>query len=412
MVGSNMAPSSSASSPPLLQGSRASSIAARRLEHAALRSHHELNAQEFIVASKDKMVAALDAGSKVEHGSPTDISDMVTVNALGELEAEALAHHTVPTVVATLEHANVYGRDVASEILSELEAAALLSEENATALQSKGTAEISPRSILSDLELQEQRYVSSKLAEPSGMGASRPVIEACPAVDPAASASSAPAPAFAVATTLKSAPPLTVEECAKFKPVAADEVSRVCRGARNGRVLRKQTVLKADHYPSCRNTELPELIDGAPNFRQPTEIPVCGTAAPTMDGMRAVCERMAPHGQPIVWCNLRQEPVVYICGRPFSVKERETPFKAMENKGIQRSDVVQAEVLLKLEVIAEARLYGGRLLVLDESVPSDPSSGLCATGELFSYWEEDVCEATVLTPCEMAELVGLQANCS
>lgn len=92
-----------------------------------------------------------------------------------------------------------------------------------------------------------------------------------------------------------------------------DDVSRICRGVRDGRVLRRQTVLKADHYPSCHNEELPDHISGAPNFRQPSEtIPVYGAAMPTMEGLLAVCQRVtASSTQPVVWHNLRQEPCIY-----------------------------------------------------------------------------------------------------
>ena len=206
--------------------------------------------------------------------------------------------------------------------------------------------------------------------------------------------------------------PIDSEEHCKRAPVTAEEASCIYRGARDGRVLRKQTILKADHYPSSHNELLPEQISGAPNFRQPTDMPCFGTAAPTHDGLRAICQRVAPKKQlqPIVWCNLRQEPCVYIHGRPFSVKERDTPFKAMENKGIQLSDVEQAEVLLKLEVIDEARRFGGRLLVLDESPPGE--GGLCAKGSLFSYWETNVNGASVWTPREMYEIVRLQEGYS
>lgn len=196
----------------------------------------------------------------------------------------------------------------------------------------------------------------------------------------------------------------------KRTPIGADEVSRVLRGGRDGRVLRKQTVLKADHYPSCHNPQLQEQVEGAPNFRQPMEqqgLPVFGTAAPTHDGLVAVCERISPRKEPILWINLRQEPMLYIHGRPFSVKERDEPFKAMENRGIQLADVEQAEVLLKLEVIAEARRSGGRLLVLDESPPAT-NSGLCAKGELLHYYEANVSGATVWTPREMFELARLE----
>ena len=98
-----------------------------------------------------------------------------------------------------------------------------------------------------------------------------------------------------------------------------------------------------------------------------------------------------------------------IHGRPFSVKERDTPFKAMENRGIQLSDVEQAEVLLKLEVLDEARRFGGKLLVLDETAPGD-AGGLCAKGELFSYFEVNLHGGTVWTPREMYEQIGLRTG--
>jgi hypothetical protein len=88
-------------------------------------------------------------------------------------------------------------------------------------------------------------------------------------------------------------------------------------------------------------------------------------------------------GQPVVWHNLRQEPCVaihfscqlishispyhtipyhtipyhtiipshprrrcvYIHGRPFCVKERDNPFKALANRGVRADDVEEAEVL-------------------------------------------------------------------
>lgn len=134
---------------------------------------------------------------------------------------------------------------------------------------------------------------------------------------------------------------------------SAEEISHVCRGLREGRVLRRQTILKADHYPSCQNHGLPERIDGAPNFRQVApQLPVYGVAAPALAGVRAVCARIAKNDEPICWCNLRQEPCLYVNGKVFTLKERDNPFHMMENKGVQQADVEQAEALLKLEVRA------------------------------------------------------------
>lgn len=225
-----------------------------------------------------------------------------------------------------------------------------------------------------------------------------------------------------------------------------DEVSVICRETREGRVLRKNTILKADHYPSCHNTSLTEQLPGAPNFRQPSaSLPVYGTAAPTVAGLVNVCERVRKaHGGacPVVWHNLRQEPCIYVHGRPFCVKERDNPFKALQNKGVQAADVEEAEALLKLEVLAEAKSNGGKLLVLDETQPEGgglaamgqlpglltqcppchtphctcalPSSlpcvphCVCATGELVHYFEVGVVAGCVWTPREVYEMAQLQ----
>jgi len=97
---------------------------------------------------------------------------------------------------------------------------------------------------------------------------------------------------------------------------------------------------------------------------------------------------------------------VYIHGRPFCVKERDNPFKALANRGVRADDVEEAEVLLKLEVLEEARRYGGRLLALDETAPEE--CGLAAKGELIHYWEEGVYGHVVWTPREMYELAKLE----
>lgn len=98
---------------------------------------------------------------------------------------------------------------------------------------------------------------------------------------------------------------------------------------------------------------LPERVDGAPNFRRvplsiagseavrtpaPNSRPgtpkppgnsatlssgsgnigpsVYGTGMPTIDGLRNALHRMGAETIPILWQSLREEPVLYIAGRP------------------------------------------------------------------------------------------------
>ena len=125
-----------------------------------------------------------------------------------------------------------------------------------------------------------------------------------------------------------SKPPLTkIVESADGRPQDMDVVAAM----RNGEVLGRQTVLKSDHCPGCHNLNLPERVDGAPNFREISGFPVYGVANPTVDGIRAVIQRISTSkgGWPILWHNMREEPVIYINGKPFVLREVERPCKNM-----------------------------------------------------------------------------------
>ena len=74
--------------------------------------------------------------------------------------------------------------------------------------------------------------------------------------------------------------------------------------------------------------------------------------------------------------------------------------------GFFESDVEQAEVLvLKLELLAEARKCSGRVLVMDES---SGDGGLASEGGLANYWECNISPATVFTPRELFEMLSLE----
>lgn len=105
----------------------------------------------------------------------------------------------------------------------------------------------------------------------------------------------------------------------------------VVAALRKGEVLGSQTVLKSDHCPGCQNQNLPEGVDGAPNFREVPGFPVYGVANPTIDGIRSVIQKIcsSKDGRPVFWHNMREEPVIYINGKPFVLREVERPYKNM-----------------------------------------------------------------------------------
>jgi hypothetical protein len=115
------------------------------------------------------------------------------------------------------------------------------------------------------------------------------------------------------------------------------------------------TLLKSDFFSNLQKMSLPERVDGAPNFRR-VKLALDGTAAPrtpsttsastpgfsftsaggatttegveeagpmvygsgmpTVDGLRRMFERIGARETTVLWHSLREEPVLFIGGRP------------------------------------------------------------------------------------------------
>nr|XP_027099730.1 paladin-like isoform X1 [Coffea arabica] len=185
-------------------------------------------------------------------------------------------------------------------------------------------------------------------------------------------------------------PSLTkIAESADGRPCEMGQVAAM----RNGEVLGSQTILKSDHYPGCQDSSLSERVDGAPNFREIPGFPVYGVANPTVDGIRSVIQRIGSckGGRPVFWHNMREEPVIYINGKPFVLREVERPYKNMlEYTGIDCERVERMEARLKDDILREADLYHGAVMVIHET----------DDGQIFDAWE-NVRPGAVQTPLEV-----------
>lgn len=188
---------------------------------------------------------------------------------------------------------------------------------------------------------------------------------------------------------------------------------------RCGAVLGAQTILKHDMFPGCQKLTLPERINGAPNFRivsltmsffgtpttstGPSPAPVvCGCAMPAIDGIRTLLKRLksGPSGSHTVcWTNLREEPVIYVNGKPYVLRLFQDAVHNLEATGITRERVELMEETMKRDVIEEIRRCGGRLLLHDEEL-SPTGSGF----RIVPIWET-VKECDVLTTKEIYDAV-------
>lgn len=160
---------------------------------------------------------------------------------------------------------------------------------------------------------------------------------------------------------------------------------------RRGSVLAAQTILKYDHFPGCQKLSLPERLDGAPNFRGvnfyeldkslslPLQSPnrqssfVYGVAMPTRDAIKIVLRHVGAArdcSKKLLWISLREEPVLYVNGKPYVLRMFQEPIKNLETTGIERERVELMESRMKDDVLNELSLYGGRLLLHEEETVS------------------------------------------
>ena len=73
---------------------------------------------------------------------------------------------------------------------------------------------------------------------------------------------------------------------------------------------------------------------------------------------------------------MREEPVLYINGKPFVLREMEKPFANVEYTGITSARVEDMEYRMKQDVLKEVGMFGG-IMVCEES----------EEGDLINNWE-------------------------
>ncbi|KAJ7707320.1 inositol hexakisphosphate-domain-containing protein [Mycena rosella] len=141
---------------------------------------------------------------------------------------------------------------------------------------------------------------------------------------------------------------------------------------RTGSVLSRGFILKTDHYPSGRALDLDLNVHGAPNFRAPRigDLNVFGVAQPRTQGLRAIlsvlrCRPGTPSPSHVVWFSTREEPIVYISGRPFVLRDASQPRRTLSLS--DRAENLEAiENRMKNDILQEATRYGGLILTHNE----------------------------------------------
>lgn len=122
---------------------------------------------------------------------------------------------------------------------------------------------------------------------------------------------------------------------------------------------------------------------------------------PSSEGLRNALQKMgcAPGGpRKVLWTSLREEPVLYVRGRPHVLRLVDRPLTNVETTGVTAAVVERMEATLKEDVLREIRQSGGRMLLHDE-VETKPG-----VYEVVPIWEQ-VGEDDVMTPSELYDKV-------
>ncbi|KAI8886446.1 hypothetical protein K501DRAFT_177643 [Backusella circina FSU 941] len=191
------------------------------------------------------------------------------------------------------------------------------------------------------------------------------------------------------------------------------EMEQFIINSRTGVVLTSQTILKVDfwHFSylssslvlNKSNTERHHrfFIDGASNFRRIENTHVYGVAQPTVNGLRQLIRTLIkdrPHNDRILWINLREEPIIYINGIPYVLRDRAFTLRNLRAyKGITGSRLEQLEERLKEDVVREVVQCGGRILLHGED----------NEGRVLSAWEEVDVDG-IMTVREVMESAGFE----
>lgn len=169
----------------------------------------------------------------------------------------------------------------------------------------------------------------------------------------------------------------------------------VCR-TRRGCFLRYQTILKCDQFPSAQCQTLQEKLPDAANFRQVDGFNVFGVGQAGVRGHTNVVKRVLETSgvDKVMWLNMREEPIIFLNGKPYCVKDRKKPFSNQEATGIDTTIVETVEEGLAREIIEESKRFGGKILLHGETKPP-AGSGLAAFGKAYCYWEKVSVESVV-----------------
>lgn len=122
-----------------------------------------------------------------------------------------------------------------------------------------------------------------------------------------------------------------------------------------------------DHFDKIQ--KLPDKLEGVPNFRRVPGYKVFCCGQPTKDGFEKAIEKACgekwPKDKPIIWMNMRQEPIVYVNGNPICARPPNKIGEYAELGNVTRASVKADEEEFYRVLTKRAEDNGGKIKVVD-----------------------------------------------
>jgi len=199
---------------------------------------------------------------------------------------------------------------------------------------------------------------------------------------------------------------------------------------REGPILGAMDVVRAEAVNHM--LDAPEDIKGVANFRRSKKFPrIYGVHQPSAAGVRAVIEQLCAEHGTCVWICMRDNPVVYVNGEPYTAHSKDKPLedalgvkKACVNNG---RELARVERQLVRDLITRANSAEGQLQLLvaqsdkdDKDVEPEPTrveqDAICTFQGVFDALEAEgfgvklnrclLCKDGAPEPEEMDEVVA------
>ncbi|KAM0676611.1 hypothetical protein BDAP_002821 [Binucleata daphniae] len=127
---------------------------------------------------------------------------------------------------------------------------------------------------------------------------------------------------------------------------------------RNGKVLKSMMILKNDNFIGSKIFTEYSKVNGLRNLRiiKLKQAMIIGLSMPTENGIDNVIKMLSGKGA-VLWFCLREEPIAYINGFPYCLRNYNTPNSNIEITGVTTERVEQIENDLKVDIAHNNKIY-------------------------------------------------------